>query len=68
MTGNNDTPETNELAGWSSVRAYAELMLDGRRLVLCHYAFRTWRDMGRNSIDLHGHSHGRLNPSHVSSM
>ena len=24
--------------------------------------FRTWRDMGRGVINLHGHSHGRLKP------
>src|SRR5918997_1847277 len=29
-------------------------------LVLCHYAFRTWKNMGRGWIDLHGHSHGKL--------
>ncbi len=37
-------------------------MLDGTRLVLCHYALRTWRDMGRGAVNLHGHSHGRLAP------
>ena len=31
-------------------------------LVLCHYAFRTWKNMGRGWIDLHGHSHGKLKP------
>jgi len=30
--------------------------------VLCHYAFRTWRNMGRGWLNLHGHSHGRLAP------
>ncbi len=62
VTGNNDPPETRELAGWASVRAYAEPVLNGTRLVLCHYAFRTWRDMGKGAINLHGHSHGRLKP------
>ena len=54
--------ETIELAAWSSVQAYAELTAHVRRIMLCHYAFRTWRDMGRHSINLHGHSHGRLKP------
>jgi calcineurin-like phosphoesterase family protein len=44
------------------VQAYAELTVDGTALVLCHYAFRTWRDMGRGAWNLHGHSHGRLKP------
>jgi calcineurin-like phosphoesterase family protein len=47
---------------WASVQPYAEIVVDGRLLVLCHYAFRTWRDMGRGAINLHGHSHGRLSP------
>ena len=38
------------------------MTVDGAALVLCHYAFRTWKNMGRGSIDLHGHSHGKLKP------
>jgi calcineurin-like phosphoesterase family protein len=62
ITGNNDGPATLSARGWASVQAYAELMVDGTAVVLCHYAFRTWKNMGRGWIDLHGHSHGRLKP------
>ena len=62
ITGNNDPPATTGLAGWSSVQPYAEIELDGLGLVLCHYAFRSWRNMGRGWLNLHGHSHGRLSP------
>jgi calcineurin-like phosphoesterase family protein len=62
ITGNNDSPATTSLAGWSSVRPYAELELNGFALVLCHYPFRTWRNMSRGWLNLHGHSHGRLAP------
>jgi calcineurin-like phosphoesterase family protein len=62
ITGNNDGPATLAAGGWASVQAYAELHLDGAALVLCHYAFRTWKNMGRGWIDLHGHSHGKLKP------
>ncbi|HWG80598.1 MAG TPA: metallophosphoesterase family protein [Stellaceae bacterium] len=62
VAGNNDPPATLGLAGWASIQPYAELMIDERRLVLCHYAFRTWRDMSRGAVNLHGHSHGRLKP------
>ena len=62
VTGNNDPSTTTSLPGWASVQAYAELVVDGTALVLCHYAFRTWRDMGRGAWNLHGHSHGRLKP------
>lgn len=60
IAGNNDGPATTALAGWASVAPYAEIALDGHVLVLCHYPFRTWRDSTKGSIDLHGHSHGRL--------
>lgn len=63
IIGNNDPPETVDAAGWSSVQHYAELMLEGHMLVLCHYPFRTWNQMGKKSINLHGHSHGRLTPA-----
>jgi calcineurin-like phosphoesterase family protein len=62
VTGNNDGPSTVGLAGWASVQPYAEIELEGVGLVLCHYAFRTWRNMHRGWINLHGHSHGRLAP------
>jgi calcineurin-like phosphoesterase family protein len=60
VIGNNDPPATIENKGWTSVTPYLELMIDGKRIILCHYAFRTWRDMSKGAIDLHGHSHGKL--------
>ena len=62
IVGNNDPIDTTGASGWHSVQHYAELMVDGRLLVLCHYPFRTWNQMGKKSINLHGHSHGRLKP------
>ncbi len=62
ITGNNDPPGIAALPGWDSVAPYMELEVDGTRLVLCHYAFRTWRDMSKGALNLHGHSHGRLRP------
>ena len=62
VTGNNDPVGTRGLAGWQSVQPYAELEVEGVGLVLCHYAFRTWHNMGRGWLNLHGHSHGRLLP------
>lgn len=60
LVGNNDPPATVQAAAWASVRHYAEIEVEGRALVLCHYPFRTWNGMGRGRLDLHGHSHGRL--------
>ena len=62
IVGNNDGEATLTHPAWASVRHYAELVLDGTALVMCHYPFRTWNKMGRGVVDLHGHSHGRLKP------
>jgi calcineurin-like phosphoesterase family protein len=62
VTGNNDGAAVAALPEWASVQPYAEIEAEGRQLVLCHYAFRTWRNMGRGWLNLHGHSHGRLKP------
>ena len=62
VRGNNDPPETAGAAGWASVQDYAELEVEGRRLVLCHYPFRSWNGQHKGALDLHGHSHGRLKP------
>ena len=62
VTGNNDPASVRDWPGWASVQAYAEVEADGTRLVLCHYALRSWNGMGRGAVNLHGHSHGRLSP------
>ena len=62
LVGNNDDAATLALPGWASVAHYAEVAVEGRMLVLCHYAFRTWNGMGRGAVNLHGHSHGKLTP------
>lgn len=67
VAGNNDGEAARALSGWASVQPYTELELDGTGLVLCHYPFRSWRNMGRAGarawLNLHGHSHGRLAPA-----
>lgn len=62
VTGNNDALAVTGCSGWRSVQAYVEVTVDDTQLVLCHYPFRTWRDMDKGTINLHGHSHGRLKP------
>ena len=62
LVGNNDGPGTLAASGWASVRHYAEIVVDERPLVPCHYAFRTWNGIGRGALNLHGHSHGKLTP------
>jgi calcineurin-like phosphoesterase family protein len=62
VRGNNDPSGTLEASGWESVQDYAELEVEGRALVLCHYPFRSWNGQGKGTLNLHGHSHGRLKP------
>lgn len=62
LRGNNDPDATLTAAGWASTRDYAEIMVDGRALVLCHYPFRSWNGQHKGALNLHGHSHGRLKP------
>lgn len=62
IRGNNDPPATLAAPGWASTGDYAEIEVDGTRLVLCHYAFRSWNGQHRGTLNLHGHSHGRLKP------
>ncbi|MBV8687392.1 MAG: metallophosphoesterase family protein [Alphaproteobacteria bacterium] len=62
VRGNTDPDGTAAAQGWASVRDYAELETEGRRLVLCHYPFRSWNGQHKGALNLHGHSHGRLKP------
>ena len=62
VTGNNDPDSVRAWPGWRSVRDYAEIVVDDRLLVLCHYALRSWNGMAKGAVNLHGHSHGRLAP------
>jgi calcineurin-like phosphoesterase family protein len=63
IAGNNDGPNTLALRDFASIRDYLELEIEGVHLVLCHYPFRSWNRMARGAINLHGHSHGRLQPA-----
>jgi len=60
IVGNNDGPATISQDGWRSTQHYAEIEIDGVRLVLCHYPFRTWNGMYKGAYNVHGHSHGKL--------
>ena len=60
VAGNNDPPATTGLAAWASVEPYAEQVVAGTLVVLCHYPFRSWHGMAKGAVNLHGHSHGRM--------
>lgn len=62
VRGNNDPAAITHAEVWASVADYQELDMDGHRIILCHYPFRSWNGQHRGAINLHGHSHGRLKP------
>src|SRR5665213_3268619 len=59
VPGNHDNPDTLSLP-WASVGQIRQIVVDGQKLVLCHYALRTWPASRRGAIHLYGHSHGTL--------
>ncbi len=42
------------------VEKYHEIYVDRQKIVMCHFAFRSWNAMHYGSWNLHGHSHGNL--------
>ena len=59
ILGNHDGAETQRLS-WASISTMKEISVDGQRIVLLHYAMRTWPGAARGAIHLYGHSHGRM--------
>jgi calcineurin-like phosphoesterase family protein len=45
---------------WSLERDMMEIDINGQKIVLCHYALRTWHSQHRGAWNIHGHSHGSL--------
>lgn len=67
IIGNHDTkgdpqhhPTSTEQLPWASQQHYAETVQDGVRIVMFHYGMRVWPGMHHGSVQLYGHSHGRL--------
>lgn len=65
IVGNHDRKEVTQSHHWHKVCHYHELKADlggihKQRIILSHYAMRTWNQMHRGSWMLHGHSHGSL--------
>lgn len=46
--------------GFAEITTYKEIKVGEQRIILCHYAFKTWRGSHRGTWNLHGHSHGSL--------
>lgn len=64
ISGNHDSKLLNNpgCSFLGGVAPYHEIDVDSQRIVLCHYAFRTWNKSHYGSWNLHGHSHGSMAP------
>lgn len=62
VPGNHDKKQINVLRdfGWIIEPQYLEIDVGEQRIVMCHYAFRSWNRMHYGAWNLHGHSHGNL--------
>jgi calcineurin-like phosphoesterase family protein len=58
--GNHDPDQVRHGDWWASSQPYAEISVEGRRLVLFHYGLRVWNRSRHGAIHLYGHSHGAL--------
>lgn len=45
---------------FASVSDLKEIVVEGQKIVLCHYAFRVWNNHLHGSWSLYGHTHGTL--------
>lgn len=70
VRGNHDRAIKGDLAKrFEWVKDYYEAKgPDGRKIILCHYAFQVWNQSHYGSWHLHGHSHGSLAPWNVKRM
>jgi calcineurin-like phosphoesterase family protein len=59
ILGNHD--RTNRLPkGWVSIDSMKQIEIDGKTIILCHYAMKVWDKSHHGSYQLYGHSHGHL--------
>ncbi len=58
VLGNHDHHVSKFPILFESIQYYKELNVDGIQVVLSHYPFESWNNMGNNNYHLHGHVHG----------
>lgn len=66
VRGNHDRRRVLDLPWAAPPVDIADVSVDGARLILCHYAFRSWKGAFRGSLMLYGHTHDLLPPSRQS--
>lgn len=61
IIGNHDRPVLAHLNPlFTSIHDLLDLMINGQRITLCHYAMKTWHQSHRGAWSLYGHSHHGL--------
>jgi calcineurin-like phosphoesterase family protein len=60
ILGNHDKIKLEDACLFTSIDRLSLISVEKQRIVLCHYAMRTWQFSGRGGWMLYGHSHGNL--------
>ena len=60
ILGNHDKFGLEDAGIFQSIDTLKLVDVDGQRIVLCHYAMRTWQFQSKGAWQLYGHSHGNL--------
>lgn len=60
ILGNHDKIRLEDADMFQSIDTLKLIDVDGQRIVLCHYAMRTWQFQSKGAWQLYGHSHGNL--------
>lgn len=60
IIGNHDTPQVVSLPWASQPMQMREIIVDNFRVVLCHFALRSWWRIRSGTLHLYGHTHGTL--------
>ncbi len=69
IAGNHDESRRNayeaEGSPFAWVKDYAEIKIDGQRIILMHFPIETWHKKAHGALHFHGHSHGTTHPSRL---
>ena len=60
VLGNHDKVQLEDACLFKSIGHLKLIDVDHQRIVLCHYAMRTWQFQAKGAWQLYGHSHGNL--------
>jgi calcineurin-like phosphoesterase family protein len=63
VVGNHDPNWLLDLPDWASITQMRHMTVAANRFFLCHYPMLTWDGAHRGVFNLHGHTHGMLNPA-----